>query len=86
MFKVTIQAGIVVTVLLMVGHVAWAQECTPCDGAGSPNNCGCCSCATNGRVHTSDCCCDLWTRPTLTGDWFGRRTCLQESGITFAGR
>lgn len=29
---------------------------------------------------------DLWTRPTLTGDWFGRRTCLQQSGITFAGK
>jgi porin len=32
------------------------------------------------------CCEDLWTRPTLTGDWFGARTALQESGVTFAGR
>lgn len=30
--------------------------------------------------------CDLWTRPTLTGDWFGHRTALRESGVTFAGR
>ncbi len=30
--------------------------------------------------------CDLWTQPTLTGDWFGQRTALQESGVTFAGR
>ncbi|MFO1023110.1 MAG: carbohydrate porin [Planctomycetales bacterium] len=29
---------------------------------------------------------DFWTRPTLTGDWNGYRTSLQESGITFAGR
>ena len=29
---------------------------------------------------------DIWTRKTLTGDWGGRRTALQESGITFAGR
>lgn len=28
----------------------------------------------------------LGTRPTMTGDWLGYRTCLQESGITFAGR
>ncbi|MCL4203510.1 MAG: carbohydrate porin [Pirellulaceae bacterium] len=28
----------------------------------------------------------LWTRPTMTGDWHGYRTCWEESGITFAGR
>lgn len=28
----------------------------------------------------------FWTRPTLTGDWGGRRTCLQQNGITFMGR
>lgn len=28
----------------------------------------------------------LWTRPTLTGDWCGLRSGLEESGITFAGR
>jgi porin len=27
---------------------------------------------------------DFWTRPTLTGDWFGLRSTLQESGVTFA--
>jgi porin len=30
--------------------------------------------------------CDLWTRPTLTGDWGGYRSRLQERGLTFAGR
>ena len=30
--------------------------------------------------------CDLWTQPTLTGDWFGLRSEMQESGVTFAGR
>ncbi len=29
--------------------------------------------------------CDLWTRPTLTGDWGGYRSRLQELGLTFAG-
>lgn len=38
-------------------------------------DCDCCECGS-----------DLWTRSTLTGDWCGHRTCLQESGITFAGR
>jgi hypothetical protein len=34
-----------------------------------------------------ECCREsIWNRPTLTGDWFGHRSCLQESGITFAGR
>lgn len=28
----------------------------------------------------------LGNRPTLTGDWFGYRSCLQQSGVTFAGR
>ncbi|MBX3442237.1 MAG: carbohydrate porin [Planctomyces sp.] len=31
-------------------------------------------------------CDDLWMRPTLTGDWGGLRTDLQESGFRFAGR
>lgn len=29
---------------------------------------------------------DLSTRPTLTGDWNGHRSALQESGITFTGQ
>ena len=38
---------------------------------------GACTCCTKESI---------WTRPTLTGDWLGWRSCLQESGITFAGR
>ena len=34
----------------------------------------------------SDGCCDLWSRSTLTGDWGGLRTNLQQSGITFTGQ
>ena len=30
--------------------------------------------------------CDLWTRPTLTGDWGGYRSRLKELGLTFGGR
>lgn len=34
-----------------------------------------------------DCeCDDIWTRSTLTGDWFGARPALQESGVVFSGR
>ena len=29
---------------------------------------------------------DIWARPTLTGNWWGLRSDLQKSGITFAGR
>ena len=28
----------------------------------------------------------FWTSPTMTGDWLGYRSCLKESGVTFAGR
>ncbi len=31
-------------------------------------------------------CSDFWTKPTLTGDWHGVRSQLEESGIKFAGR
>ena len=29
---------------------------------------------------------DIWSQPTLTGDWGGYRTRLDDAGITFAGR
>ena len=31
-------------------------------------------------------CCSFWSRPTLTGDWMGRRSQLRESGVNFSGR
>lgn len=34
----------------------------------------------------SEDCCDFWSRPTLTGDWHGLRSQMEESGIKFAGR
>lgn len=34
---------------------------------------------------SSPCPPDIWTRQTLTGDWCGRRSCLQQNGITFSG-
>ncbi len=42
----------------------------------------------SGDCSCYECCAadSFFTRPTLTGDWHGRRTCLRESGITFAGR
>ncbi|MCR9295210.1 MAG: carbohydrate porin [bacterium] len=50
-----------------------------CDQGASCDGCGRCSGCSSG-----DHC--LWTSPTLTGDWFGLRSHLQESGVTFAGR
>jgi porin len=51
------------------------------DWSGFPETdyCECGACACPG----DECVC---LRPTLTGDWHGCRSCLQESGITFAGR
>ena len=49
------------------------------DQQGAASNGGCVA-STGGEA---DC---LWTRPTMTGDWLGYRTCLQQSGVTFAGR
>ena len=83
-----------VTVLLLLfafaGHDAMAQV--------SSRNVGHCNACVSGvsgpssSVHTCrECghrCCghdSVWTRPTLTGDWLGLRSHLQESGITFRG-
>jgi porin len=41
--------------------------------------------ATSGTAGTGGVGTSFWNRPTLTGDWFGRRSCLQEAGITFSG-
>jgi len=30
--------------------------------------------------------CDFWDRPTLTGDWDGLRSYLQDHGVNFSGR
>ena len=46
-------------------------------GCGQGVTCGDAVCGT------CSCC---WCRPTLTGDWLGYRTRLQEAGITFQGR
>lgn len=38
----------------------------------------------NSSVFANDC--DIWCSPTLTGDWCGARSALQQNGVTFAGR
>ncbi len=38
------------------------------------------------RSPFGSCCDPLRLRPTLTGDWHGKRTCLQQNGITYRGR
>ena len=69
----------------------WAEvQCDRCSQAGQRPSCddifagpdcgcdGCGSCQGQG--------CGFFTSPTMTGDWCGLRSCLQESGVTFAGR
>ncbi len=70
-----------------------AQEGLACDNAATANGaCEPVSLACDGGpdscdgLSNSDCGCSFWTRDTLTGDWCGYRSCLKESGITFAGR
>ncbi len=68
---------------------AMAQDCTKppkdagCDGSPSlfqPSEDACEWTSCTSPVADTIC-----TRSTLTGDWLGCRSCLQESGITFAG-
>jgi porin len=67
-----------------------AQDCSTQTKYGA---CACDRSLQQLAVEGCDCgdstCCgaaSLCTRPTLTGDWLGCRSCLQQSGITFAGR
>ena len=82
----------------LAGHPALAQVCSShagcCDACascspacessssvGACRKCGGCSCGSSDSL----CVDSLWTRPTLTGDWLGHRSCLQQSGVTFRG-
>lgn len=59
-----------------------SQQSLVQDPVGASSECpACCDCEAG-------CACvgSFWTRPTLTGDWGGRRSCLQQNGITFMGR
>ena len=79
-----------VALLVALSTSSWAfgqDECVTCsqnpacDALPGTSVFGCDSCG-----HCpADCCC-IWSSPTVTGDWLGHRSCLQESGITFAGR
>ncbi len=69
-------------------HQAAAQESSVGEAADSAvDSVSACLSESNGCDSVfSDCGCDLWTRPTLTSDWGGLRTDLQNSGITFTGQ
>lgn len=56
-----------------------AEGCAESTSKGTPELIGGCSALFDNS-------CGLWTQPTLTGDWFGLRSGMQESGVTFAGR
>jgi porin len=60
----------------MCGHAS-AQDLS-CDSSGD----GGLARSAFGPCTDGDC---LWTQPTLTGDWCGLRSHLQESGVTFFG-
>lgn len=53
-----------------------------CDELFAGTSCGCDGCDGCDSCPTRGFCCS----PTMTGDWCGLRTCLQESGVTFSGR
>ena len=67
---------------------AWAQEdAEPRDAAaGEVAEFETLTLGEGGQYGVSGDCNCLGTRLTLTGDWCGYRTCLQQSGVTFAGR
>jgi len=88
MLRFSIQATVLIAVTLLSRQPASAQGNTG-ECAGDANT-GCAaeavaeSCGDYSSLFA--CPCDLWTQPTLTGDWFGARSAMQESGVTFAGR
>ena len=78
--------GSLIAVSIAVGALAqdhYVAEGGPDEPAGgtlvTDSACGC----TASEPCQASC---LWTSPTMTGDWLGYRSCLQESGVTFAGR
>ena len=73
--------------LTFLCHSVLAHFGSDCLAGGTMDSC--CSPCTPGDGESSAYCQNtwgIWTRPTLTGDWGGLRTGLQDSGITFAGR
>lgn len=77
------------TLLVAAGWCApaRAQEAAPAPGGESPAHVA--DCAQDCSQSCSQCCDpeeSFWTRSTLTGDWMGLRSRIQERGVTFAGR
>ena len=84
-----------VTALLLV--IAWALSLPAAaqDAASKPklyleptSVCGGTPPANNdcGNARASETSSNFWNRETLTGDWFGARSFLEDSGVTFAAR
>lgn len=77
--------------LALLALAAAAQPATAQEAAPSPQNVAASGeqSSSQGMADTREgaACvfCDLWTRPTLTGDWGGYRSRLRELGLTFAG-
>lgn len=78
MFRLIGACGVALSVL---GLAVIAQPVSAQDGSDQPLRQG-----TADTPEAAACLfCDLWTRPTLTGDWGGYRSRLQELGLTFGG-
>ncbi len=63
--------------------IAYGEE-----GSSSRCNCGGCIAVPCAGCDATGYCCpqpNFWTKPALTGDWFGARSRLQESGMVFRG-
>lgn len=87
MFKLTRRFGAVVVASLLSCQQLSAQDDQADEDAQAPiGNASVCDSLCCDECNCCDCANSIWNRPTLTGDWFGCRSCLQKSGITFAGR
>jgi porin len=94
MLRKLIRTAMLAAVPLFCGTEAWAQidpDTIPTDEfpdlvPNEPMERVAVAPLSSGTAAPADEVWDLWTSPTLTGDWFGLRTTLKESGIRFAGR
>lgn len=76
--RISVRLSVVVTALLVgcqlaLGPMTIGGEVSDAVGDCVPQQICCDSIFSDG-------CCDLWSRPTMTGDWGGVRSSLRESG------
>ena len=88
MFRFAVRCMMLATVPLLCCRAGSAQETAP---GCADDSCGESACEVAPKLIGDHAglfanSCDLWTQPTLTGDWFGLRPEMQKSGVTFTGQ